>query len=273
MSEYRVMRDRSLLFFMAFTLIGTLVLMSLGAWQWQRRGEKRAFIAQIAAAATKSARPLAEGGLWERVSVTGRYLPEKTAFIRTSRPAPKPGERDRFGRVPVSGFGVQVISAFNTEFCAAGSCRPVVILVNRGFLPTPPSGAIPPIETPSGLVTLTGFLRPGEREGLFPPHNDPGKGTFFFRSTQDIARHLGLSPQGEHPALAFAASFDREADGAESQPPFGMDVPDLLKSIPDNHLEYAITWWSLALTNLAVAFAFLFGQRRRRDENAVTDAN
>ncbi len=38
MSEYRVMRDRSLLFFMAFTLIGTLVLMSLGAWQWQRRG-------------------------------------------------------------------------------------------------------------------------------------------------------------------------------------------------------------------------------------------
>ncbi len=226
------MRGRGLLFFLAFTIIGSMVLVSLGAWQWQRRSEKRAFIAQIAEAASKSARPLSESRLWERASVTGRYRPEKTAYIRTSRPAPKPGERDRFGRVPVSGFGVQVITAFNTEFCEAGACRPAVILVNRGFLPTPPSGAIPPIETPMGLVTLTGFLRPGEREGLFPPHNDPAKGTFFFRSTPDIARYLALVPQGEHPALAFAASFDREAEGAESQPPYGMDVPDMLKSIP-----------------------------------------
>ncbi len=118
------MRGRGLLFFLAFTLIGSVVLLSLGTWQWQRRSEKRAFIAQIAEAATKSARPIAEGKLWERVSVTGRYRPEKTAYIRTSRPAPKPGERDRFGRVPVSGFGVQVITAFNTEFCEAGNCRP-----------------------------------------------------------------------------------------------------------------------------------------------------
>lgn len=265
------MRGRSLVLFSAFTLIGTLVLVSLGAWQWQRRSEKRAFIARIAEAASRPAKPLAEAGLWERVRITGRYRPEKTAFIRTSRPAPKPGERDRFGRVPASGFGVQVITAFNTEFCEGSACRPVVILVNRGFLPTPPSGAIPPIETPSGLVTLTGFLRPGEREGVFPPYNDPAKGTFFFRSTPEIARYLGFSPQASHPALAFAASFDREAAGAENQPPLGMDVPDLLKSIPDNHLEYAITWWSLALTNLGVAGVFLFGQRRRRDENAVTD--
>jgi len=265
------MRGRGLLFFLAFTLIGSIVLVSLGTWQWQRRSEKQAFIAHIAEAATKSAKPFAEGKLWERVSVSGRYRQEKTAYIRTSRPAPKPGERDRFGRVPVSGFGVQVITAFNTEFCEAGNCRPAVILVNRGFLPTPPSGAIPPIETPTGLVTLTGFLRPSEREGVFPPYNDPAKGTFFFRSTPDIARHLGLSPQGEHPAIAFAASFDREAEGAESLPPFGMDVPDMLRSIPNNHLEYAITWWSLAATNLAVAGVFLFGQRRRRNENAVTD--
>ncbi len=114
------MRGRGLLFFSAFTLVGTLVLLALGTWQWQRRAEKHAFIAQIAAAAQTSAKPLAEGAPWERVSVTGRYRPEKTAYIRTSRPAPKPGERDRFGRVPVSGFGVQVITAFNTEFCEAG---------------------------------------------------------------------------------------------------------------------------------------------------------
>jgi surfeit locus 1 family protein len=267
------MRGRGLAFFLALTLIGSIVLASLGAWQWQRRSEKRAFIANIAEAATRAPKPLGEAVLWERVSLTGRYRPEKTAYIRTSRPAPKPGERNRFGRVPASGFGVQVITAFNTEICEAGNCRPAVILVQRGFLPTPPSGAIPAIETPSGLVTLTGLLRPGEREGLFPPYNNPAQGTFFFRSTGDIARFLGLSPQGAHPALAFAAMVDREAEGAESQPPDGLHVPDLLKSIPDNHLEYAITWWSLALTNLAVAGIFLLGQRRKRDGKAVTDGN
>lgn len=264
------MRGRGPLFFLAFTLIGSVVLASLGAWQWQRRSEKRAFIATIAEAATRAAKPLGEAALWERVSLTGRYRPEKIAYIRTSRPAPKPGERDRFGRVPASGFGVQVITAFNTEFCESGTCRPAVILVQRGFLPTPPSGAIPVIETPPGLVTLTGFLRPGEREGVFPPYNDPANGTFFFRSTHDIARFLGLAPQGGHPALAFAAMVDRDAENTESQPPYGLHVPDLLKSIPDNHLEYAITWWSLALTNLTVAGIFLFGQRRKRDEKAVT---
>ncbi len=167
------MRGRGLMFFLAFTLIGSVVLVSLGAWQWQRRSEKRAFIAQIAEAATKSAKPIAEGKLWERVTVSGRYRPEKTAYIRTSRPAPKPGERDRFGRVPVSGFGVQVITAFNTEFCEAGNCRPAVILVNRGFLPTPALGRYPADRDPAWPRDPHGFLRPGEREGSFRPITIP----------------------------------------------------------------------------------------------------
>ena len=33
--------------FVVFTLVGTLVLLGLGTWQWQRRAEKRDFTAML----------------------------------------------------------------------------------------------------------------------------------------------------------------------------------------------------------------------------------
>lgn len=269
------MRGRSLALFIGFTLIGTAVLLALGGWQWQRRTEKRAFIARIAEAAAQVPKPLHEARIWDRVTVSGRFDPRRSVFIRTSRPAPKPGERDSRGQVPVSGFGVMVISLFHAEFCDTDACSPREILINRGFLPTPPSGEIPALSVPSGRVTLTGFLRPSEREGLFPPHNDPSKGVYFFRTTEQIARSFSVGrmlPDGKlaHPALMFMASVDVQAEVHENASPYGIDAADMLRSIPNNHLEYAITWWSLAATNVVVAVFFLASKRRRRDENAVT---
>lgn len=275
------MRGRSLLFFMAFTLVGTLVLLGLGTWQWQRRAEKREFIAAIEAAAKGPPNSFARAQIWDRVTITGRFLPDRIAYVRTSRPAPKPGERDSRGRVPMSGFGVWVMQAF--EPLDAGKDeygKTYSVLVSRGFLPTLPNGAIPPFETPSGEVTLTGFLRPAEKEGVFPPHNDPAKGVFFFRDAGQIAAFLKLpnAPKASDSLPAFATFIDREALPDETAPPFGVEVKDFLKAIPNNHLEYAITWWSLAATNIAVTGFFLFARRRRKlglasDENAVTDAN
>jgi surfeit locus 1 family protein len=268
--------------FVVFTLVGTLVLLGLGTWQWQRRTEKREFIAAIEAAAKRPPKSFARAQVWDRVTITGRFLPDKVAYIRTSRPAPKPGERDSRGRVPVSGFGVWVMQAFEPLDAAKDEHgKTYSVLVSRGFLPTLPNGAIPPFETPSGEVTLTGFLRPGEKEGVLPPYNDPAKGVFFFRDAVEIARKLQLAgtvDDSERHLKTYTHFIDREARPDESAPPFGIEARDFLKSIPNNHLEYAITWWSLAATNIAVAGFFLFARRRRkpgiaRDENAVTDAN
>lgn len=285
------MRGRSLLFFMAFTLVGTLVLLGLGTWQWQRRTEKREFIAAIEAAAKGPPNSFARAQIWDRVTITGRFLPDRIAYVRTSRPAPKPGERDSRGRVPMSGFGVWVMQAFEyrTTGCMPPKCWPNcpdqpcptdIMLISRGFLPTPPNGSIPSFETPQGEVTLTGFLRPAEKEGIFPPYNNPAKGVFFFRDAGQIAAFLKLpnAPKASDSLPAFATFIDREALPDETAPPFGVEVKDFLKAIPNNHLEYAITWWSLAATNIAVTGFFLFARRRRKlglasDENAVTDAN
>ena len=272
------MSGRATGFFIAFMLAAVAVLLALGTWQWNRRAEKQAFIASIAAAANAAPKTLAHAKLWDRVTITGRFLPDKVAYIRTSRPAPKPGERDSRGRVPVSGFGVVVMQAFEYRDAPKDEHgKTYSVLVSRGFLPTPPHGAVPAFETPQGEVTLTGFLRPAEKEALFPPHNDPAKGVFFFRDTGQIAQYLGLAGMLDMSDSAHAASpsfIDREASPDEIAPPFGVEVKDFLKAIPNNHLEYALTWWGLALTNIAVMVSVLVARRRKErsaaDENAVT---
>lgn len=267
------MGRRGTIFFVAFTLVGAFILIALGTWQWNRRAEKLAFIAAIETAAKGPAKPFETAKLWDRVAITGRFLPEKIAYIRTSRPAPKPGERDSRGRVPVSGYGVWVMQAFEPRDGAMGATGAVLpVLISRGFLPTPPDGRIPTFVTPQGEVTLTGFLRPGETEGLFPPHNDPAKGVFFFRDAGQIATFLTLpdAPNASDSLPGFRGFIDREAASDETTPPFGVAVKDFLRAIPNNHLEYAITWWSLAATNLAVTGFVLAARRRRKEDGEDT---
>ena len=79
--------------FIGFIGAITLFQASLGVWQWNRRAEKRDFIAAIEKASEGQPKPLAEAKIWDRVEIIGRYLHDKTTFVRSSRPDPKPGER------------------------------------------------------------------------------------------------------------------------------------------------------------------------------------
>lgn len=250
--------------FIGFIGAITLFQAGLGVWQWHRLGEKRAFIAAIEKAAEGAPRPLAGAAIWDRVELTGRYLHDKTAYVRSSRPDPKPGERGADGKpLPPGSFGVVVMTPFVTRLCSAdGACRLTTLYVNRGFVPTPPNGKIPPFERPDEPVTLTGFLRPSERASWLQPGNDPAKGTYFFRTTEEMAVAAGLfgADGGASPYDRF---LDRQAAPGEATAPYGIAVKDFLKAIPNNHFEYALTWWALAFTNLAVLAIFLMSRRKR----------
>lgn len=253
--------------FIAFVLAMFGVQMALGIWQWNRRGEKRAFITAIAEAAKGPAKPLAEAEIWSKVTLTGRYLHDKTAYVRSSRPEPKPGERDSQGRKLAPGsFGVFVLTPFVTRLCdSAGACKLTTLYVNRGFVPTPPDGRIPVYDRLDDPVSITGFLRPSEKPGLFQPGNDPAKGTYFTRSIEEMAKAAGLFRADENPS-PYARFLDRQADENESAPPYGIAIADFLKAIPDNHTEYAITWWSLAAVNILFLGIFLISRRRQDAE-------
>lgn len=240
--------------FVGFILVASAVQAGLGAWQWNRRAEKAAFVAAMEKAASGPAVPFAGAALWSKVSLTGRYLHQHTAYVRTSRAV----------KGQTTSFGVLVMTPLVTRLCAGdGKCSLANVYVNRGFLPTLPDGKIPPYARPDDPVTLTGFLRPGEVPTLFQPSNDPAKKLWFGRETEAMARIAQLPGADAPSGSPYDRFIDREAVAGEAAP-LGIEVEGFLKAIPDNHLTYAFTWWGLMLTNLVVLIFFL--RRKDRDE-------
>ncbi|WP_100959146.1 SURF1 family cytochrome oxidase biogenesis protein [Bosea sp. FBZP-16] len=230
------------------TVVGVGVLFYLGAWQWQRMDEKRAFITRLETQAAGSAAPLPPASDWPRLDLAavdltravakGSYL-DGIAGVRTTIAAGPPGSRQ------LSGFGRWVFQGFRLEDGAT-------ILINRGFVPEARFGAITPA---SGQATVTGFLRIPEARNSFTPADLPQQREFYTRDPAAIAASLGL------PAAApFYLEAERQGDGLT--PPAGVDAKELIARIPDNHLQYALTWWGLALTLIGVFGAYAWQARR-----------
>lgn len=224
------------------TVIGVGVLVTLGAWQWLRMGEKRFFIERLEAQA--KAAPLQLSGGYQlkfdltRAQAKGRYL-DGIAGVRTTIAAGPPGSRQ------LSGFGRWVFQGFRLDDGAT-------ILVNRGFVPESRFSTIAPA---SGEATVTGFLRAPEGRNSFTPADLPQQREFYTRDPEAIAAALGIGT-----IAPFYLEAERQGDGLT--PPAGVDAKELIGRIPDNHLQYALTWWGLALTLIGVFAAYAWQARK-----------
>lgn len=231
------------------TVVGVGVLVTLGTWQWLRMDEKRAFITRLETQASGPAAPLPPAGEWQRLdpaaldltrsTATGTYL-DGIAGVRTTIAAGPPGSRQ------LSGFGRWIFQGFRLE-------DGTTILINRGFVPESRFAAITPA---SGQATVTGFLRAPEARNSFTPADLPQQREFYTRDPAGIAAALGIGP-----AAPFYLEAERQGDGLT--PPAGVDVKELIARIPDNHLQYALTWWGLALTLIGVFTAYAWQALRR----------
>jgi surfeit locus 1 family protein len=214
------------------TLLMLSVLLSLGTWQLRRLHWKEGILARIAAAEAAKPAPLpASPGPFEKVSVTGRFLPGLVAFygveVRDTRSGPV--------------MGRQLIA----PLAADGR----VILVDRGWVPG--TDAVPP---PAGPVTITGFARPPEHPRLLGAADNPSTREFFTLNPAAIAASLGLS---------HVAPFTLVALGAAGEPPIPAQH---LPQPPNNHLSYALTWYGLAA---ALALVFTAWARGRLSDDRV----
>jgi surfeit locus 1 family protein len=252
-SEQTVTTSRPKLLLPAvLTVIGVGVLFCLGAWQWQRMGDKRAFITRLETQAAGSAVAPPPAAGWQHLDLAaldltrsvakGSYL-DGIAGVRTTIAAGPPGSRQ------LSGFGRWVFQGFRLEDGAT-------ILVNRGFVPESRFATIAPA---TGAATITGYLRAPETRNSFTPADLPQQREFYTRDPAGIAAALGLSA-----AAPFYLEAERQGDGLT--PPAGVDVKELIARIPDNHLQYALTWWGLALTLIGVFGAYAWQARRKPQE-------
>lgn len=218
------------------------VLVALGTWQVQRLHWKEALIATISERVAAEPVELAEivrmydqseDFEYRPVSLAGRFAHEhEQYFLATHR--------------GVSGW--YVYTPLQTE---AGEW----LFVNRGFVPydrrdpaSRPEGQV------DGAVTLAGLARaaPAEKPSVIVPDNDPAGRTYYWKD---------LAAMRQASELENVLPFFVDADA--SPIPGGLPVGGVtIIELPNNHLQYAVTWFGLAAALLGVLGFWLFGQRR-----------
>jgi surfeit locus 1 family protein len=217
---------RPLLWPTVFSLPMLLICLALGAWQIERLFWKQDLIAQRQAAVAAAPAPLpkslaeARGMEFRHVSDEGVFLNDKEIFL---------GATSEGG-----GQGYQIL----TPLLEPGGR---VVFVNRGYIPSelkdPAKRAIGQI---AGTVRVEGLLRlpPAGRPNWFLPDNRPDLNYWFWIDLPAMAAAAHVLPNDVAPFY-----IDADATPNPGGWPQGGVTP---LSLPNDHLQYALTWFSLA---------------------------
>ncbi|KAK4775502.1 hypothetical protein SAY87_023463 [Trapa incisa] len=109
-------------------------------------------------------------------------------------------------------------------------------------------------------VEVTGVVRGSEKPSIFVPENDPSSSQWFYVDVPAIARACGL-PQD----TLYVEDMNENVNPSNPYP-IPKDVNTLIRSsvMPQDHLNYILTWYSLSAAVTFMAFKRLRPKRRRR---------
>ncbi|MDQ2705427.1 MAG: SURF1 family protein [Pseudomonadota bacterium] len=224
-------------------VVAFAILFSLGTWQVQRLQWKQDLIAAIEARRTASPLPLAE--IEARYRSTGNvdYMP-----VTATGTFHHGGERHFLATWKgQSGFFVYTpLELADGRF----------LFVNRGFVPFDLKDADKRLSGQvEGEVTVTGLARDplAHKPSWLVPDNDPDKNIFYWKDRDAMARSADLGAAGIVPVFV-------DADATPNDGGFPVGGVTLI-SLPNNHLQYAVTWYGLAA---ALAGVMVVAWWRRR---------
>lgn len=221
------------------------MLVALGAWQLQRLAWKQDLIARVEARAhgepvslDEAVRRIERDGEieYQRVRAEGSYLHDRERHLYTVVDG-RPGWR--------------IVTPLETPGGA-------IVMVERGFVPDglkeASSRAAGLVE---GRVAVTGLARAPGKANAFTPESDPDGNRWFWRDLEGMAASaLGAGRRGR------VVPFFIEAEASEV--PGGWPRGGVTRiDFPNRHLEYAITWFGLALALLGVYAVILWRWRTR----------
>jgi len=219
-------------------LLGLIVLIGLGTWQARKIGPKTELLARIEAglAAEPIQLPVHLDDPttldYRRVTFTGDVL-DKTP-------------------IKVSATSLSGQAGYHL-YLPVRKRHGMVVAVNFGWVPFHQK-EIPAL--PSGEITVTGVLRTSATPGSMTPPNDAAGGNWFTADVHEMAAFWGLRTKEYYHFRVFSDQI-----GAPDALPEGAQVR---VDIPNDHLQYALTWYGLAMTLLGVYIAF--GFKRGREE-------
>ncbi len=229
-----------------FTVPAVLLMLGLGIWQVQRLQWKEALIAErterLASAPMALPGPDADIGdsEYRHVSLAGEFLHDKEILL---------GARSLNDNT-----GYHVVTPFRLSDGR-------VILVDRGWIPLDRKTADKRTAgNVAGPISLEGIIRLNGRQTWFVPDNRPDLNFFFWVDLPAMAKLAGL-PDTE-------TRFFVEAGPAKN--PGGFPIGGQTRvSLPNDHLQYAITWFSLAVA-LVVIYVLYHRQKPTPPEKGKT---
>jgi len=230
----------------ALFILGAIgVLIALGTWQLERLQWMEGLIAELDTKLAAKPVDLPPRERWQRLTQTAdefrrvafpaEFLPREEALVYSSGSSLRPD---------ATGPGYWV---FSPARLLGGS----IVVVNRGFVPEGKQDLAAHAE-PSGVVDLVGVMRWPEARGQFTPPDEPQKNLWFARDPAAMAAAKnwgGVAP----------FYIDQEAPLAAGGLP---KAGPLKAALPNNHLQYAVTWYGLAAVILIAALFFWRSRRR-----------
>lgn len=220
---------------LAATVVAFAILISLGTWQVYRLQWKEALIAGIEARRHAAPLPIAE---LARQAAAGRdvdYVPVTLSGVFDN------AHEQYFFATDDGKVGYYVYTPLDL---ADGR----TVFVNRGFVPEDLRDPARRAEgQPAGAVTVTGLARArlSGKPSWVVPGNEPGKSLYFWKDLDAMAANAAVPSERLVP-------FFVDADATPNPggwPKGGVTQIDL----PNNHLNYALTWYGLAAALVVIS--------------------
>lgn len=226
-----------------FALALFAALVSLGNWQVRRLAEKELLLQTIQTRMAAAARPVND---YIQTDVGQDYWPVTLSgtFLHSA-------ERHFFATFDGQS-GYYIYTPLETS-------PATFVFVNRGFVPFDLKDAMKRVDGQSqGIVNITGLARSvlGEKPSTSLPDNDIAKNIFYWKHFAAMRDSAGL-PAGSV-VLELFVDADKAATPAAGLPKGGVTFIDL----PNNHLQYAGTWYGLAATLIGIWSVLAWRQRR-----------
>ena len=246
MSVQAEARRRGIAVPIIFTLVAVATLVALGTWQLERKSWKEGLIADLQDKLSAAPVALPPRERWPQLSA------EKDEFRRVTFPAEVLGQE---ALVYTSGSAIRpdVLGPGYWVLSPARLTDGSLVVVNRGFVPEGRQEPSTRREGQSrGAGEIAGAMRWPEPRGLFTPSDAPGKNLWFVRDPAAVAAAKGWG-------TVAPFYIDQEAPAAPGGLP---KVGPLKPSLPNNHLQYAVTWYGLSLVVLISGIVFVRSRRR-----------
>lgn len=226
---------RRLILPLFFGIVGTAVLLWLGTWQVQRLAWKEGVLSQIETRISDA--PIALPV--QPTEENDQYLPVVARGLITDQEAHVLASSKKTGAI------YRVIAAFETDDGRR-------VLLDRGWVEPP---AKDEARTAVSAEVVGNLLWPDERDS-YTPENDVNGNIWFARDIAQLAEELNTEP------LLVVARKSDELNSTVTP------LPVTVTGIPNDHLQYAVTWYGLALVWVIMTLYYL---RRMRTQKKVLE--